>query len=212
MGIGNAVWRAGTACSLALILLAAAVVAPRQVAAQVTIVPAPSPTGTPTAAPAAAPGVTGLSSPTVAPSAAGQGPRFPTLGPGSIVPDTEGPARPNAALPPGRTARCRWDLRGVWDSRGQQTDPVPNTYAARVLIRQYGNYLVAEQPAENITYYGVCSGDRVELDAYMGDAFVGMQTGTVGANGRRIESTWVLYNPDYAAGYETMTAVGRSSR
>ncbi|MBX5491621.1 MAG: hypothetical protein IRZ14_10720 [Chloroflexi bacterium] len=142
----------------------------------------------------------------------GQGPRFPTLGPGLAPPEAEGPARPNSPLPPGRTARCRWDLRGVWESRGQQTDPVPNTYGGRLLVRQYGNYLVIEQLSENLTYYGVCSGDRVELDAYMGDTFVGMQTGTVSANGRRIESTWVLYTPDYAAGYETLTAVGRAPR
>lgn len=157
----------------------------------------------------------GLSAPTSAPApttAAGPSPRFPALGPGSTLPDSEGAARPSSPLPPGRTARCRWDLRGGWDSRGQQTDPQPNTYSARVNIRQYGNYLVAEQPGDNLTYYGICTGDRVELDAYQGDSFIGMQTGTIGANGRRIESTWVLYNPDYAAGYETLTASGRSGR
>ncbi|HLI27729.1 MAG TPA: hypothetical protein VKZ60_11685 [Chloroflexota bacterium] len=89
---------------------------------------------------------------------------------------------------------------------------MPNTYGGRLLVHQYGNYLVIEQLGENLTYYGVCSGDRVELDAYQGDTFVGMQTGTVTANGRRIESTWVLYTPDYAAGYETLTAVGRAPR
>src|SRR5215211_4321790 len=145
-------------------------------------------------------------------SAVGQGPRFPNLGPSSQPTEAEGPARPSSPLPAGRTARCRWDLRGQWESRGQQTDPTPNSYGGRLSVRQYGNFLVVEQPAENISYYGVCSGDRVELDAYMGDSFVGMQTGTVSANGRRIESTWVLYAPDYAAGYETLTAVGRAPR
>jgi hypothetical protein len=139
-------------------------------------------------------------------SAAGQGPRFPFLGPTAAQQDSEGPARDASPLPPGRTARCRWDLRGTWDSRGQQTEPNSNNYSARMQFRQYGNFLTVDQPADGITYYGVCSGDRVELDAYSGSTFVGAQTGTVSGNGRRIEATWVLYAPDYAAGYETLTA------
>jgi len=153
-----------------------------------------------------------LPNPGLAQTAIGQGPRFPTLGPGSTPPEVEGAAQPTSPLPAGRTARCRWDRRGNWESRGQQTDPAPNTYAARLNVRQYGNYLVIEQQGQNLAYYGICSGDRVELDAYLGDQFVGMQTGTVSANGRRVETTWVLYTPDYAAGYETLTAVGRQQR
>jgi hypothetical protein len=139
-------------------------------------------------------------------------PRFPGWGPAAAPPDSEGPARANSVLPPGRTARCRWDLAGVWEGRGQQTDPSSNSYNTRLVVQQYGNYLTAQQPADGITYYGVCSGDRVELDAYSGDTYVGAQTGTVSGNGRRIETTWVLYRPDYAAGYETLTASGRPSR
>ena len=141
--------------------------------------------------------------------AAGQGPRFPFLGPSAPPTDGEGPARATSPLPPGRTAPCRWDLRGAWNSRGQQTEPIANAYTARLVFRQYGNQLVGEQSADGITYYGICSGDRVELDAYSGDTFIGAQTGTVSGNGRRIESTWVLYTPEYAAGYETLTAAGR---
>ena len=140
---------------------------------------------------------------------AGQGPRFPTFGPSIAPPEAEGPPRTTSTLPAGRGARCRWALGGAWESRGQQTDPSPNVYSARLVLRQYGNYLVGEQLGDGITYYGVCSGDRVELDAYNGDTYVGAQTGTVSANGRRIESTWVLYSPEYAAGYETLTAAGR---
>lgn len=135
----------------------------------------------------------------------GQGPRFPYLGPSLPLPDAEG-------LPSGRTARCRWDLAGVWEGRGQQTDPTSRTYSTRLVVRQHGSYLVAEQSADGIAYYGVCSGDRVELDAYSGDSYVGVQTGTVSGNGRRIESTWVLYRPDLAAGYETLNATGRTQR
>jgi hypothetical protein len=144
--------------------------------------------------------------------APGQGPRFPQLGPSAPPPDSEGPARSTSALPPGRSAPCRWDLRGVWESRGRQTEPVQNTYTARLIFHQYGNYLVVEQPADGLTYYGICSGDRIELDAYSGDTFVGAQTGTVTGNGRRIEAAWVLYTPEYAAGYETLTATGRAAR
>jgi hypothetical protein len=145
-------------------------------------------------------------------SAAGQGPRFPFLGPTTAPPDSDGPARDSSPLPPGRSARCRWDLRGTWDARGQQTEPSSNNYSARMQVRQYGNYLAVDQPAEGITYVGVCSGDRVELDAYSGSTFVGAQTGTVSGNGRRIEATWVLYAPDYAAGYETLTATSSPQR
>lgn len=142
----------------------------------------------------------------------GQGPRFPYLGPTQPFPEAESTTRTPGALPPGRTQGCHWNLAGIWEGRGRQTDPVPNTYTTRLVIRQAGSYVLAEQPADGITYYGVCSGDRLELDAYSGDTYIGVQTGTISANGRRIESTWVLYRPDYAAGYETLNAVGRTSR
>jgi hypothetical protein len=167
-----------------------------------------------TAAPG--PGVSTAPAPFVAPgpgAATGAGtPRFPSIGPSQPAPDAEGPARANSPLPPGRTQRCRWDLAGIWEGRGQQTDPSSNSYATRLIVQQFGNYLAAQQPGDGITYYGVCTGDRVELDAYSGDTYIGVQTGTVGNNGRRIESTWVLYRPDYAAGYETLTATGRPTR
>jgi hypothetical protein len=136
----------------------------------------------------------------------GQGPRFPFVGPSAAPPDSEGAARDTSSLPPGRSARCRWDLRGVWESRGRQTDPTANSYSGTLNVRQYGNYLIVERSSDSLTYYGVCSGDRVELDAYSGDQFVGAYTGTVSANGRRAEGTWVLYSPDYRAGYETLSA------
>ena len=94
----------------------------------------------------------------------------------------------------------------MWESSGRQTDPTANTYQAQVSFRQYGNYLTATKSGQSITYYGVCSGDRLELDAYSGDQLVGAYTGTVSGNGRRIESTWVLNSPEYSAGYETLTA------
>ena len=142
-------------------------------------------------------------------SPAGQGPRFPFLTPTAAPQDSEGPARDSSPLPPGRTERCRWDLRGSWDARGQQTDPSASNYSARMQVRQYGNYLAVDQPADGITYVGVCSGDRVELDAYSGSTFVGAQTGTVSGNGRRIEATWVL---NAAAGYETLTPTSSPQR
>ncbi|HEY7059843.1 MAG TPA: hypothetical protein VII06_00080 [Chloroflexota bacterium] len=147
-------------------------------------------------------------------SAAGAGqPRFANLGPGQPAPDVEGPPRATSVMPPNRTQRCRWDLAGAWEGRGQQTDPSSNSYNTRLVVQQFGNFLVAQQPADSLAYYGVCSGDRVEFDAYSGDGtYIGVQTGTVSSNGRRIESTWVLYRPDYAAGYETLTASGRPSR
>jgi hypothetical protein len=143
---------------------------------------------------------------------AGQGPRFPYIGPTVAPPDAAGPPSAASAPAPGRTARCRWDLAGTWEGRGQQTDPSSRDYSTRLTIRQFGNYLIADQSSDGVTYFGVCSGDRVELDAYSGDAYVGAQTGTVSGNGRRIESTWVLYRPDYAAGYETLTGSGRAGR
>jgi hypothetical protein len=160
-------------------------------------------------------GVTTGPAPFAAPAPAPRGggaPRFPGLGPSQPAPDAEGPARATSPLPPGRTQRCRWDLAGVWEGRGQQTDPTSTSYGTRLIVQQFGNYLAAQQPSDGITYFGVCTGDRVELDAYSGDTYIGVQTGTVGNNGRRIESTWVLYRPDYAAGYETLTAAGRPSR
>src|SRR4051812_18971461 len=164
-----------------------------------------------TAVPFSAPAASSSASP---PPATGAGaPRFPSLGPSQPVPDAEGPSRATSALPAGRTQRCRWDLAGVWEGRGQQTDPTSNSYATRLTVQQFGNYLSVQQPSDGISYYGVCTGDRVELDAYGADgSYIGMQTGTVSGNGRRIESTWVLYRPDYAAGYETLTASGRPSR
>jgi hypothetical protein len=170
-----------------------------------TAAPGASATTVPFSAPAPAP------APAAAPALGA--PRFPGLGPSQPVPDVEGPARANSPLPPGRTQRCRWDLAGVWEGRGQQTDPTSNSYATRLIVQQFGNYLAAQQPSDGISYYGACTGDRVELDAYGADgSYIGMQTGTVSGNGRRIESTWVLYRPDYAAGYETLTATGRPSR
>jgi hypothetical protein len=151
-----------------------------------------------------APTTAAASGPSLSPG--GQGPRFPFVGPSAPPPDSEGGARDASSLPPGRTARCRWDLRGVWDSRGRQTDPTASNYSGTLNVRQYGNYLIVERSSDSLTYYGVCSGDRVELDAYNGDQFVGAYTGTVSANGRRAEGTWVLYSPDYRAGYETLSA------
>jgi hypothetical protein len=172
-----------------------------------TLAPDSEPLWAQTAAPSSA----ASSAPAAAPAAGA--PRFPNLGPSQPAPDAEGPARATSALPPGRTQRCRWDLGGTWEGRGQQTDPTSNSYATRLLVQQFGNYLAAQQPNDGISYYGVCAGDRVELDAYGADgSYLGVQTGTVSGNGRRIESTWVLYRPDYAAGYETLTATGRSSR
>jgi len=172
-----------------------------------TAAPGPGTSTTPFAA-----GAAPAAAPAPATGAAGA-PRFPSLGPAQPLPDTEGPARANSPLPPGRTQRCRWDLAGAWEGRGQQTDPSSNSYNTRLVVQQFGNYLVAQQLSDGISYYGVCTGDRVELDAYAGDgSYIGVQTGTVSGNGRRIESTWVLYRPDYAAGYETLTATGRPSR
>ncbi len=150
--------------------------------------------------------------PALAQMPTGQDPRFPYMGPSAAPPDGEGAVRPGSALPPGRSQACRWDLAGGWEGRGRQTDPAPNTYTTRLAVRQYGNFVVAEQASDGIVYYGVCSGDRIEFDAYSGDTYVGVQTGTISGNGRRIESTWVLYRPDYAAGYEMLTPSGRASR
>src|SRR5919199_1815316 len=105
--------------------------------------------------------------------AAGQGPRFPYLGPGVSPSDAEGPPRASSSLPPGRGTRCRWDLQGAWDSRGQQVDPTPRSYTAHMVFHQYGNYLMVEQTDDGLNYYGICSGDRVELDAYSADQYVG---------------------------------------
>ena len=77
-----------------------------------------------------------------------------------------------------------------------------------VLRKSFREFIDDQCPdrAASLTYYGVCSGDRLELDAYSGDQFVGAYTGTVSANGRRAEGTWVLYSPEYRAGYETLSA------
>jgi hypothetical protein len=81
-----------------------------------------------------------------------------------------------------------------------------------VNFQQFGSQLIVEQPSEGLTYFGVCTGDRLELDAYSGETHVGAQVGTVSADGRRIETTWVLYRPEAAAGYGTFSAAGRSTR
>jgi hypothetical protein len=208
-GTGSWAGRAAQGLALALGLL----IATSGISGAQTLATDASPMFAQTAAPGSSATTTPASAPAPAAAPAAGAPRFPSLGPSQPVPDAEGPARATSALPPGRTQRCHWDLAGVWEGRGQQTDPTSNSYATRLVVQQFGNYLAAQQPSDGISYYGVCSGDRVELDAYSGDGtYIGVQTGTVGNSGRRIESTWVLYRPDYAAGYETLTATGRPSR
>src|SRR6478736_1464022 len=64
----------------------------------------------------------------------GQGPRSPFVGPSAPPPDGEGPPRDASTLPPGRSARCRWDLRGGWASSGRRTDPTADSYSGRLNV------------------------------------------------------------------------------
>ncbi len=182
------------------------------------------------------------------PPSTDQGPRFSEWGPGQPPPAPEGPAggegparapevapgpggrapQPFLAPPdfePGRPAPDRWggcnyDLRGSWRILGRQTHPYPFTYQAWVHVRQYRNWLHIEQPDDNLSYYGICRGDTIELDVYSGGRFVGYEDGVVswggarwgpsagvprvpGSRALRVRADWVSFFGDLATGTET---------
>ncbi|HLH23094.1 MAG TPA: hypothetical protein VK066_11255 [Chloroflexota bacterium] len=174
------------------------------------------------------------------------GPRFGQWGPGQAAPAPEGPAggdvAPNAApgtqgdarpgpsaapapgyapgLPPApdRWGGCNYDLRGTWQIVGRQTDPYGFNYQAQINVRQYRNWLQIDQPSDNLSYYGICRGDDIQLDVYANGSFVGYEDGTVSwgrasrspwnsnpwaPNSGRVRASWTSFAAGYATGNET---------
>jgi hypothetical protein len=114
------------------------------------------------------------------PPTAGAGPRFLAWGWG-----------PDQSVPPqGPTASpdCSRDVSGDWRVAGRQSSPSANDYATSVSVVQFGSWLIVRQPAENLTYYGVCRGDQLMFDVYSGRQFVGSQDGFL--DGREVRLIW----------------------
>ncbi len=101
--------------------------------------------------------------------------------PGLALPPAPGPA-------PDRWGGCNYDLRGSWQISGRQTDPYPYSYSSWVHVRQFRSWLQIEQPDDNLSYYGICRGDTIELDVYAGGRFVGYEDGVVTSSGGWSES------------------------
>jgi hypothetical protein len=129
------------------------------------------------------------------------------------------PGLPPAPYPsPDRWGGCNYDLRGSWQIVGRQSDPYDFNYQAQINVRQYRNWLQIDQPGDNLSYYGICRGDSIELDVYAGGRFVGYEDATVswGNSGRspwlspggprnsgRVRATWTSFAAGYATGNET---------
>jgi hypothetical protein len=151
-----------------------------------------------------------------------EGPRFGTWAPGAPPPSPEvgpsgglaapGPAAPGPQAPapgygvPSAWGGCNWNLSGGWRVTGSQTTPWNYTYTARVQVRQYGSWLQIDQPEDNVSYYGRCFGNSIELDVYSGGRFTGYENGTVQAGQYggepRVHVTWRQYAPGLTAGKE----------
>jgi hypothetical protein len=172
-----------------------------------------------------------LVQPTLAqsPPTTNQGPTVPEWGPGRAPPAPEGaPSQgttqqpgptddggtyyyaPGAQVPPGRIAPpvgriggvCYFDLRGPWYVSGLQTTPYYNSYETRVYVRQFGNYLQGEQPSDNVSYYGVCRGDRIQLDVYEYGRLIGYQT-AVAQSPYNWTAAWTSFRSGLSRGEET---------
>jgi hypothetical protein len=129
-------------------------------------VPSPQRDGPPTAGRDAGPGF--------GPSAGSRGPMAsPAPGPYAM------PPTPEFAPSPDRWGGCNHDLRGSWQISGRQSDPYPYSYTSWIQVRQFRNWLQIDQPEDNLSYYGVCRGDYIELDVYSGGRFVGYEDGMV---------------------------------
>jgi hypothetical protein len=131
------------------------------------------------------------------------------------------PGLPPAPYPgPDRWGGCNHDLRGSWQISGRQTDPYDFGYQAQIYVRQYRNWLQIDQPGDNLSYYGTCRGDEIELDVYVGGRFVGYEDGVVGwgggrspwssssspwapGNTGRVRATWTSFAAGFATGHET---------
>jgi hypothetical protein len=144
-------------------------------------------------------------------------PGFPGSSPYAAPPAFPGPALPPA---PDRWGGCNYDLRGNWQISGRQTDPYPFSYSSWVQVRQFRNWLQIDQPEDNLSYYGVCRGDYIELDVYAGGRFVGYEDGVVSGNSgggtpwsrmgfnprwgsTRIRAEWTSFFGGFASGRET---------
>ncbi|HZS01867.1 MAG TPA: hypothetical protein VFE37_24335 [Chloroflexota bacterium] len=137
---------------------------------------------------------------------------------GAPAPDFA-PGMPPAPYPsPDRWGGCNYDLRGTWQIIGRQTDPYDFNYQAQIYVRQYRNWLQIDQPSDDLSYYGICRGDQIELDVYASGRFVGYEDGVVswGSSGRspwnspwtprnsgRVRATWTSFAAGFATGHET---------
>ncbi len=106
---------------------------------------------------------------------------------------------PNPALPPApapdRWGGCNYDLRGSWQIMGAQTRPYQRPYSSNIRVRQYRNWLQIDQPQDNVSYYGQCSGDQITLDVYQNGQFVGYQDGSIGRTAGWDSGPWASSAP-----------------
>jgi hypothetical protein len=114
---------------------------------------------------------------------------------------------------------CNYDLRGGWQISGRQTEPYFYPYTAWIQVRQFRQWLKIDQPEDGVSYYGICRGDRLELDVYVGDQFLGYEDGFISTGGNspwwggpatwqprrslRVQAEWVSFAGGPATGFET---------
>jgi hypothetical protein len=157
----------------------------------------------PNQAPPAPEGPTDNAPPAAAPNSSAAPSARPDAMPGGAGPSAApapGPyaapaPAPNPVPNPDRWAGCNWDLRGNWQIMGTQTNPYGAPYQARIQVRQYRNWVQIDQSQDNVSYYGVCRGDQLQLDVYQNGNFVGYQDGSVGGG----PSGWNGWGPGPAA-------------
>jgi hypothetical protein len=132
-------------------------------------------------------------------ASAQDGPQFGQWGPGMAPPAPEGvqsdaqsaqgiPSAPApdfgvpapSIAPPPTSYGCPYDLRGNWRNQGYMTSGGYGSYSASVHVRQYQDWIVAEQD-DGSSYFGRCQGNSLQFDVYFNGQFIGRQSGTIDA-------------------------------
>src|SRR5262249_53570842 len=100
------------------------------------------------------------------------------------------PAAPNVAPAPGGAPAtgggiaqpvgpyCPFDLRGAWMNYGRGMSGPIGPYSANVNVRQYHSWTQAQQD-DGTSYYGQCTANRLQFDVYMGNQFIGRESGMI---------------------------------